>query len=185
MRTAVCGTGISLFSVQPESDWTLAKHAQVLFGQVWPWLPTAVMLLPLAMYDVVRLSNLFAGPVYRLRKHFAALREDIACAPLLFREEDYWRDLAAPINDMQAEILRLRTGIIELQKLNSASQSKSNVSTQKVVETNLQETGDSQSSPSESMETRATSDEQANIADVAIAPLPASASGTETAVPAQ
>ena len=83
------------------------------------WLPTVVLILPLAIYDVVRLSNLFVGPIYRLRKHFAALRQDIACAPLTFREDDYWRDLAAPINDMQAEILRLRSGVIELQQVAS------------------------------------------------------------------
>ncbi len=110
------GVGSACFQYNQNPEWTLAKHAQVLFGQIWPWLPTAIMLLPLAIYDVVRLSNLFAGPVFRLRKQFAALREDIACPPLLFREEDYWSDLAAPINDMQAEILRLRTGVIELQK---------------------------------------------------------------------
>jgi len=86
---------------------------------MWPWLPTAVLVLPLAIYDFARLSNLFVGPVYRLRKHFGALRQDIACAPLTFREDDYWRDLAAPINDMQAEILRLRTGVIELQQVAS------------------------------------------------------------------
>ena len=115
------GLGSACFQYNQNPEWTLAKHAQVLFGQVWPWLPTAFILLPLAIYDVVRLSNLFAGPVYRLRQHFASLRQDIACAPLVFREEDYWRDLAAPINDMQAEILRLRTGIIELQKAASKS----------------------------------------------------------------
>lgn len=114
------GLGSACFQYNQNPDWTLAKHAQVLFVQMWPWLPTVIILLPLAIYDVVRLSNLFAGPVCRLRKHFAALREDSACAPLVFREEDYWRDLAAPINDMQAEILRLRTGIIELQKAASA-----------------------------------------------------------------
>ena len=173
------GLGSACFQYNQNPDWTLAKHAQVLFGQVWPWLPTAIILLPLAIYDVVRLSNLFAGPVYRLRKHFAALREDVACAPLLFREEDYWRDLAAPINDMQAEILRLRTGIIEMQKLNSASQSKTAAKVANEVSADTlegEEALDAQSSSS-------AGDQQAEIADVAIAPLPASASATD-AVPA-
>lgn len=113
------GIGSACFQYNQNPEWTLAKHAYVLFGQMWPWLPTVVLVLPLAIYDVVRLSNLFVGPVYRLRKHFGALRQDIACAPLTFREDDYWRDLAAPINDMQAEILRLRTGVIELQQVAS------------------------------------------------------------------
>ena len=113
------GIGSACFQYNQNPDWTLVKHSQVLFGQIWPWLPTAIFLLPLAIYDVVRLSNMFAGPIYRLRKHFAALRNDIACAPFTTREDDYWRDLAAPINDMQAEILRLRSGVIESQKVTS------------------------------------------------------------------
>ncbi len=113
------GIGSACFQYNQNPDWTLAKHAAVLFGQMWPWLPTVFLILPLAIYDVVQLSNRFVGPIYRLRKHFAALRQDIACAPLNFREEDYWRDLAAPINDMQAEILRLRSGVIELQQVAS------------------------------------------------------------------
>ncbi len=115
------GIGSACFQYNQNPDWTLVKHSQVLFGQIWPWLPTAIFLLPLAIYDVVRLSNMFAGPVYRLRKHFAELRNDIACAPFTTREDDYWRDLAAPINDMQAEILRLRSRVIESPKKPSPS----------------------------------------------------------------
>ncbi len=110
------GVGSACFQYYQNPELTMATHARILFGQMWPWLPSAIMLLPLAIYDVVRLSNMFAGPVFSLRKHFAALRKDIACAQLVFREDDYWRDLATPINDMQAEILRLRLGIIELQR---------------------------------------------------------------------
>lgn len=113
------GIGSFCFQYNQNPDWTLVKHAQVLFGQVWPWLPSTIFLMPLAIYDVVRLSNQFAGPIFRLRKHFAAMREDIACARLTFREDDYWRDLAAPINDMQAEILRLQA-VVLLQKPTNA-----------------------------------------------------------------
>lgn len=114
---AMLYVGISsiCFQYNQNPEWTFAKHVQVLYDQVWPWLPSAVFLLPLAIYDVVRMSNLFAGPVFHLRKHFAAMRQDIACAPLVFREDDYWRDLAEPINDMQAELLRLRAGAAALQ----------------------------------------------------------------------
>ncbi len=117
------GIGSACFQYNQNPEWTLAKHAFVLFDQMWPWLPTVVLVLPLAIYDVVRVSNLFVGPIYHLRKHFGALRQDIACAPLTFREDDYWCDLAAPINDMQAEILRLRTGAIELQQVASQTSS--------------------------------------------------------------
>jgi hypothetical protein len=170
------GLGSACFQYNQNPDWTLAKHAQVLFGQMWPWLPTVIILLPLAVYDVVRLSNLFAGPVCRLRKHFAALREDIACAPLVFREEDYWRDLAAPINDMQAEILRLRTGIIELQKAASARR-PANISMANDVdvevprEDNAHDAKESIAGPVQP-NAEASVEPPAGTADVAIAPLP-------------
>ncbi|MDX1928448.1 MAG: hypothetical protein SFV81_18105 [Pirellulaceae bacterium] len=181
------GLGSACFQYNQNPDWTLAKHAQVLFGQVWPWLPTAIILLPLAIYDVVRLSNLFAGPVCRLRKHFAALREDIACAPLVFREEDYWRDLAAPINDMQAEILRLRTGIIELQKAASAPtipSSVNDVDAETPTEDSALVQEPTASSTAEPIQANAeaAAETPAEIADVAIAPLPPTDAADATTV---
>lgn len=110
--------GAACFQYYQNPSWTTAEHGRELFNQLWPWMPTAILILPLAIYDVVRLSNLFVGPVYRLRKHFIALRSDIASTPLKFREDDYWRDLTIPINDLQSEILRLHTIVVELQQSN-------------------------------------------------------------------
>jgi hypothetical protein len=111
--------GIACFQYHQNPSWSIKEHATELFRQLWPWIPTTVLLLPLAIYDVVRLSNLFVGPIYRLRLHFEALRNDIACPPLGFREDDYWRDLTAPINDLQAEILRLNMLVVDLQQSNA------------------------------------------------------------------
>lgn len=162
------GLGSACFQYYQNPELTVATHFRRLFGQMWPWLPSAIMLLPLAIYDVVRLSNMFAGPVCRLRKHFAALRKDIACAQLVFREDDYWRDLAAPINDMQAEILRLRMGIIELQRAEaSRAEWKANAIVQSDLVTEI---------PIES----ATDNPAPSIAAVSIAPLPAAMVGEMT-----
>jgi hypothetical protein len=109
------GIGTACFQLNQNPDWTMQEHASALFSQVWPWLPTAILVLPLAIYDVIRLSNLFAGPIYRLRRHFKLLSENIAAEPLKFRTDDYWADIPGAINDMHAEILRLRTRVIELQ----------------------------------------------------------------------
>lgn len=109
------GVGSACFQYYQNPDLTLAEHITTLFHQIWPWLPTAVLVLPLAIYDVVRMSNMFAGPIYRLRRHFQSLRQDMGCAPLGFREDDYWRDLPSMVNDMQAEVLSLRNLVQELQ----------------------------------------------------------------------
>ncbi len=108
--------GTFCFQLNENPDASLAEQASDWFHQIWPWLPTAVLVLPLAIYDVIRLSNLFAGPIFRLRRHFKLLREDIAAEPLKFRTDDYWADIAEAVNDMQAEILRLKTGVVELQE---------------------------------------------------------------------
>jgi hypothetical protein len=163
------GIGSACYQYNQNPEWTLAKHGQVLFSQIWPWLPTAIFLLPLAIYDVVRLSNLFAGPINRLRKHFDALRNDIACAPLTFREEDYWRDLAAPINDMQEEILRLRSRVTEWQKAAApTSELRANLNAGPL---NATEPAVRQDSLVEQPEEQAAADESA----VAIALMPATA----------
>ncbi len=107
--------GTFCFQLNENPEASLAEQVSDWFHQIWPWLPTAVLVLPLAVYDVIRLSNLFAGPIFRLRRHFKMLREDIAAEPLKFRNDDYWADIAEAVNDMQAEILRLKTGVVELQ----------------------------------------------------------------------
>jgi hypothetical protein len=65
------------------------------------------LLLPLVIFDIVRLSNRFVGPVYRLRMHLAQLKQNSNTHPLNFRDDDYWQQLAQPINELQQRILVL------------------------------------------------------------------------------
>lgn len=87
-------------------DWSMSEHSLTFAEQVWPWLPSIVLLLPLVLFDIVRLSHQFAGPVFRLRSHLDNLQADTSTSPLAFRDGDYWQELVAPINWMQEEILR-------------------------------------------------------------------------------
>lgn len=102
------GLGVAFFQYYEHPEWSIGEHVGELLGQVGPWLPSVFLILPLVIFDVVRLSNLFVGPIYRLRQHLNELQEDKDCQPLKFREDDYWQDLADPINSLQAEILELR-----------------------------------------------------------------------------
>lgn len=87
-------------------DWSMGEHLSAFAEQVWPWLPSIVLLLPLVLFDIVRLSHQFAGPVYRLRLHLDTLQSDNAATPLAFRDGDYWQELVDPINWLQSEIQR-------------------------------------------------------------------------------
>lgn len=88
-------------------EWTLAEHFWALFDQAWLVGPTLIMLLPLVIFDVVRLSHRFAGPVYRLRQHLRELSQNTQTSPLHFRDDDYWQQLAEPINLLQQKLLVL------------------------------------------------------------------------------
>ncbi len=105
------GLGSACFQYYAHPDWTIEAHAWALFQQIWPWLPSLVLFMPLVIYDIIRLSNLFAGPIYRLRVHLDEVMENPECRPLTFREDDYWQDLVKPINYLQNEVIALREAL--------------------------------------------------------------------------
>jgi hypothetical protein len=115
------GLGSACFQYYQHPDRSFGGHASQLFTQIWPWLPSVILFLPLVVFDVVRLSSLFVGPVYRLRNHLIELNDDPGCRPLNFREEDYWQDLVEPVHCLQAEILNLRAEVASLQQALTAS----------------------------------------------------------------
>jgi hypothetical protein len=110
------GLGAACFQYYEHPQWSFERHASSLFQSIWPWLPSLILFLPLVLFDIARLSNLFVGPIYRLRLHLGELLDDPECRPLKFREDDFWQDLAEPIHSLQAEILRLRTEVAALQR---------------------------------------------------------------------
>lgn len=69
-----------------------------------PGLIASLILLPIAMMDVVRLSNRFVGPVLRLRGALKELAAGRAVTPLHFRDDDFWRDAADDLNTVAARL---------------------------------------------------------------------------------
>lgn len=72
------------------------------FDELWQWYgPAAVaslMVLPLVVVDVVRLSNRFAGPLYRLRREMRKLAAGESVRALKFRDGDFWMEFADEFN---------------------------------------------------------------------------------------
>ncbi len=120
---AYLGLGSVFSQYYQNPQWTWQEHASTLFAQVWPWIPSLVLFMPLVVFDVVRMSNLFVGPVHRLRKHLVELKNDPQCEPLTFRPDDYWQNLLKPMNDLQVEILHLRAELDRPADEPAASQS--------------------------------------------------------------
>ncbi len=76
--------------------------------QVWwthgPFLLVMFFLLPVFVLDTVRLSNRFAGPIYRLRQTLRSIAQGDPIRPLKFRDSDYWQGLAEDFNQMVARL---------------------------------------------------------------------------------
>ncbi len=55
-------------------------------------------LIPAFVYDTVKLSNRFAGPMLRFRSAITQVGGGETIAPLKFRDGDFWKDLADDFN---------------------------------------------------------------------------------------
>ena len=76
------------------------------FGQVaretwWNYSPLLLALLflvPVFVYDAIRMSHRFAGPVYRLRQVIRSLADGTQPTKVEFRDNDFWKDMAGDLN---------------------------------------------------------------------------------------
>ena len=97
--TAVITISLKWFSdpFQPFSSLLSA-----FFNDQWPMLLTMALLLPTFIYDSLKLSNRFAGPVIRFRRHVNEIADGGELKHLQFRKGDFWHELAGDFNRMLA-----------------------------------------------------------------------------------
>jgi hypothetical protein len=65
-----------------------------------------LLLLPYFMYDTIKVTNRFAGPMYRLKMTIRALANGAAFHGMHFRSGDYWQDVAGDFNSMMARLAK-------------------------------------------------------------------------------
>lgn len=81
---------------------TIQDHAGILL--------CVSIVLPLALYDMLRISNRIAGPVFRLQRELCRLADGEQVEPLRFRPDDCWHDVADEFNRVAAAHQRSRSG---------------------------------------------------------------------------
>ena len=88
---------IRLFE-QPDTDWgqTFADTMR----RFLPFFIITMALIPAFVWDTLKLTNRFAGPVSRLRRALADLKAGRPVKPLKFRTNDFWREIAADFNQV-------------------------------------------------------------------------------------
>ena len=105
------GLSAACFDYYAHPDWQMPTRAHELLRHYWPCIPSLILFIPLVVYDIIRLSNHFAGPIYRMRQHLQDVVANPGCPPLCFRNDDYWQDLVVPINQLQDELLAARIAL--------------------------------------------------------------------------
>ncbi len=92
-------------------SWKAALVAQV------PILGVMFVMLPVFLRDTLKMSNRFAGPMFRLRTSLKALCQQGTTPPIQFREGDFWQEVATDFNTVLGQMEAL-------QKENQALKSK-------------------------------------------------------------
>jgi hypothetical protein len=95
--------GWSAYAGPPRRFIDLATDVYFRYG---PAMAASLVLLPLVLIDVVRMSNRFVGPVVRLRGALRELADGRPAQPLNFRDDDFWREMATDFNKAAARCAR-------------------------------------------------------------------------------
>lgn len=93
-----------------------AFHLDHLWYFYAPALFASLLLLPIVLVDIVKLSSRFVGPLVRLRNGMRALARGERVKPIRFRKGDFWQDFAQEFNAVAARMDQLqseRTGAEE------------------------------------------------------------------------
>jgi hypothetical protein len=83
-------------------------HLENLWFFHGPALVASLIVLPIAITDMIRTSNRFAGPLTRLRRNMRALAKGEKVARLEFRKDDFWYEFAEEFNAVATEVEELR-----------------------------------------------------------------------------
>ncbi len=88
---------IRLF-VQPDADWG-TTFVDTL-RRFLPFFVVTTALIPAFVWDTLKLTNRFAGPILRLRSAIADASAGRAVVPLHFRDNDFWKEIAVNFNGL-------------------------------------------------------------------------------------
>ena len=81
---------------QPDALWS--ETLRECFYRYLPFFVVTFALVPAFVWDTLKLTNRFAGPILRLRQALAESAQGRAVAPLHFRQNDFWREIAENFN---------------------------------------------------------------------------------------
>lgn len=104
----VCLIGITLmllcWRIMTGPPQMFAVHFEDLWFNYGPAVIASLLLLPLVIVDVLRLSNRFVGPLLRLRRSMRQLGRGEEVEAIEFRETDFWPEFADEFNAIRLRL---------------------------------------------------------------------------------
>lgn len=81
-----------------DQSLSLTEHLALFWGKYAFFVILMVSVLPTFIYDSLKLSNRFAGPIMRLRASISSLAKGEKVEELKFRDDDFWREMLDDFN---------------------------------------------------------------------------------------
>lgn len=81
---------------QPDADW--GQTFSTTFKRFLPFFVITIALVPAFVWDSMKFTNQFAGPILRLRNAMLDASRGRAVPPLHFRSSDFWQEVATSFN---------------------------------------------------------------------------------------
>lgn len=94
-------SGLSVFTIEyflGRSQLSFAELIGVVTTKYAFFFLIMLAILPSFIYDTMKISNRFAGPILRLRTSLKLLADNGHAAEIKFREKDFWSELSADFN---------------------------------------------------------------------------------------
>ena len=83
---------------------SLTEHMATLWSKYGVLAVVVVTLFPVFIYDSIRLSHRFSGPMVTFRDALQRLSNGEKVNPLTFRSTDFWRDIAGNLNSVSRQL---------------------------------------------------------------------------------
>ena len=83
---------------------TLAEQLATIWTKYAFFFLMMLAILPTFIYDTIKLSHRFAGPIMRLKGSLNQMANGETVAPMHFREGDFWRELSDDFNRVAARL---------------------------------------------------------------------------------
>jgi HAMP domain-containing protein len=107
------GTLLFLWQMVVRPLSPIDQQVRELWGLYRPAAVVSLLLLPIVVLDMLRLTNRFAGPLFRLRRAMRDLSQGKAVAPIQFRKGDFWQEFAGDFNAIAARMQKSKEGAVE------------------------------------------------------------------------